>query len=169
MPIRTRTSEDTDVVIDITDAASVDAGMEETRPDVVVLLAAISDIDLCERRAGDGYSCQYARSECMLRMPVLVKDARLLFTSTGAVFDGLKHGYREEDTPTPLSVYGKTKAQAEGVIQQLSPIGGDGSRVVGVWAGVESRARIRCWIICQGAGSRRRVSICFGIGISQSD
>ena len=117
---RTRTSEGTDVVIDIADEASVDAGMEETRPDLVVLLAAISDIDLCERKPEMAIAVNMRGPEHVANACAR-QDARLLFTSTGAVFDGLKQGYSEEDTPTPLSVYGKTKVQAEGVIAQLVP------------------------------------------------
>ena len=48
-------------------------------------------------------------------------EARLLFTSTAAVFDGSSHGYCEEDEVAPLSVYGKTKAWAENAVMTLTP------------------------------------------------
>ncbi len=41
-------------------------------------------------------------------------NARLLYTSTAAVFDGRKQGYREDDEMCPISVYGKTKAGRRG-------------------------------------------------------
>ena len=39
--------------------------------------------------------------------------ARLLFTSTDAVFDGTLAAYAEDATPTPVNFYGQTKARAE--------------------------------------------------------
>ncbi len=62
-------------------------------------------------RAGPKMSPTHARE----------RSARLLFTSTAAVFDGSKHGYREEDEVAPLSVYGKTKAWAENAVRSLLP------------------------------------------------
>ena len=32
------------------------------------------------------------------------------------VFDGGRHGYTEEDPPSPVSVYGETKARAESIV-----------------------------------------------------
>jgi dTDP-4-dehydrorhamnose reductase len=37
------------------------------------------------------------------------------------VFDGRQHGFCEEDATAPLSVYGKTKAWAEGAVKALIP------------------------------------------------
>ncbi len=48
-------------------------------------------------------------------------SARLLYTSTDAVFDGTRGIYREDDAPTPPNVYGHTKASAEKVIAELLP------------------------------------------------
>jgi dTDP-4-dehydrorhamnose reductase len=42
--------------------------------------------------------------------------ARLVFVSTDLVFDGERAPYREADPPAPLSVYGRTKAAAEGAV-----------------------------------------------------
>jgi dTDP-4-dehydrorhamnose reductase len=39
--------------------------------------------------------------------------ARFVQVSTDLVFDGERGGYREEDEPSPLSVYGRTKVEAE--------------------------------------------------------
>ena len=46
---------------------------------------------------------------------------RLLFTSSGAIFDGEGVEYHESDSPHPLSIYGITKAEAERVIQRIIP------------------------------------------------
>ena len=117
---RSRGDETTDVLIDITQPVSVRAAFAECRPDAVLLLAAISDIDRCQRDreaavAVNLYGAEHVAEACARA------GVRLLFTSTGAVFNGLKHGYREEDEVSPLSVYGETKANAETGVASLVP------------------------------------------------
>ena len=106
------------LAIDIRDQSSVQAGFREARPDYVMLFSAISDIDRCQQFPDDAEATN-------LRGPQNVAEAcaasstRLLFTSTGAVFDGKKHGYSEEDPVSPVSVYGETKAAAEQAVLAL--------------------------------------------------
>lgn len=103
------------VAIDITSATSVNAAFDCAEPDAVILLAAISDIDQCELRpelAEAVNVCGAAHVVAACRRT----GARLLFTSSAAVFDGTRHGYAETDPPTPVSVYGKSKVRAEQLI-----------------------------------------------------
>lgn len=108
------------VQIDITDASSVDAAFHQVQPDAVLLLAALSDIDQCEAHPERALATNVRGPENVANACARSK-ARLLFTSSGAVFDGSKHGYAEEDVPTPLSVYGETKAQAETAVLGILP------------------------------------------------
>lgn len=110
----------TDVLVDITDRASVANAFAEISPDAVVLLAGMSDIDRCERNPDEAMAVNLHGAENVARACV-ESGARLLFTSTGAVFDGLKHGYSEEDAVSPVSVYGESKARAEDAILNLLP------------------------------------------------
>jgi len=108
------------VSIDITSAGSVNAAFDQTKPSCAILLAAVSDIDQCEQRpelaeAVNVCGAAHVASACR-RM-----GTRLLFTSSAAVFDGTRHGYRETDSPTPVSVYGRTKARAEQLIATELP------------------------------------------------
>lgn len=117
---RSNESAETDVVADVANAASVRAALDAIQPDAVVLLAAISDIDRCQREPELAVSVNLRGAEHVANACAR-SGARLLFTSTGAVFDGCKQGYREEDEVSPTSIYGETKAQAEGVVQALLP------------------------------------------------
>jgi dTDP-4-dehydrorhamnose reductase len=106
--------------MDIASAVSVDTVFRHVRPQAVLLLAAISDIDKCEAAPEMAFAVN-ARGAENVANACARNGAKLLFTSTGAVFDGLRHGYREEDEPTPLSVYGKTKVWAEQAVAKLTP------------------------------------------------
>jgi dTDP-4-dehydrorhamnose reductase len=115
-----RTESDIEVLIDVASAASVTAAFERVRPQVVVLLAAMADIDRCESEpklaeAINTDGAEFVARECART------GAHLIYFSSAAVFDGTRHGYRESDTPTPVSVYGRTKAAAEQRISNLLP------------------------------------------------
>jgi dTDP-4-dehydrorhamnose reductase len=108
------------VEVQLADLASVDAAFQKARPDFVLLLAAISDIDRCERSPDEAYAVNVRGAEHVADACAR-SDTRLLFSSSAAVFDGTRQGYCEEDVPNPLSVYGKTKLIGEQVIQKRVP------------------------------------------------
>lgn len=106
--------------LDVTSAASVNSVFEKRRPDLVLLLAAMSDIDRCEALPKEAVAANTRGAEHVANACAR-NGSRLLFTSTAAVFDGSKYGYREEDATSPLSVYGKTKLEAENAVKGLLP------------------------------------------------
>lgn len=108
------------VAIDIRDASSVDKAFAVARPAGVLLLAAMADIDRCEAQPGEAFAVNVQGAE-HVASACARSDARLVFASTGAVFDGLKQGYREEDDVSPISVYGKTKVEGEEIVRALAP------------------------------------------------
>src|SRR6266851_8952584 len=112
---RVAVSDSQNIQIDITDASSVDATFQRAKPDAVLLLAALSDIDRCEAEPELAFATNVRGPENVANACAR-SNAKLLFTSSAAVFDGSKHGYTEEDAPAPLSVYGETKASAEAAI-----------------------------------------------------
>jgi len=106
------------LAIDVRDQTSIKTAFEVAKPESVLLFSAISDIDRCqqfpeEAEAVNFRGAQYVAEACA------DGGARLLFTSTAAVFDGQKHGYSEDDPVSPVSVYGETKAKAEKAVLAL--------------------------------------------------
>lgn len=106
--------------LDITDAASIRAVFDKVQPQHVTLLAALSDIDRAERepelaRRINVEGAAHVAQQCART------GARLLYTSTDAVFDGSRGHYRETDPPSPPNYYGQTKAEAERLIAELVP------------------------------------------------
>lgn len=106
--------------IDIRDPSSVDDAFASAKPDAVLLLAAMADIDRCEAHPAEAYAVN-VRGAGHVAEACARSGARLVFASTGAVFDGRKHGYREDDEVNPVSVYGKSKVEAEELVRTLDP------------------------------------------------
>jgi dTDP-4-dehydrorhamnose reductase len=117
---RSGTGQPGSIELDIADASTVDRAFRLIEPDFVLLLAAMSDIDRCERMPEQAFAAN-ARGAENVANACARTQARLLFTSTAAVFDGRKQSYCEEDAIAPLSVYGKTKAWAEDAVKALIP------------------------------------------------
>ncbi len=117
-----RLGEETDEVVDITDGSQVNSVLRKLRPDHVLLLSAISDIDRCERAPERAWAVNLHGVENVANACAQT-GSRLLFTSTGAVFDGTKIGYAESDPVSPVSIYAQTKAAAESVVSGLAPSG----------------------------------------------
>jgi dTDP-4-dehydrorhamnose reductase len=117
---RNSTGQPGSIELDIADVSTVERAFRVIEPDCVLLLAAMSDIDRCERMPEQAFAVNARGAENIANACARSK-ARLLFTSTAAVFDGRKHGYCEEDATAPLSVYGETKAWAEHAVNGLVP------------------------------------------------
>jgi dTDP-4-dehydrorhamnose reductase len=98
---------------DLTDRASVVAGLEAARPDVVVNAAAYTAVDKAEAEEAiavrvNGEGAGYvAETAAQLGVP-------LLHLSTDYVFDGaLDRPYREDDPTGPTGAYGRSKLAGE--------------------------------------------------------
>jgi dTDP-4-dehydrorhamnose reductase len=99
--------------LDVRDDSAVSRVFAEYRPDVVIHLAAETDLEYCETHpevAGDTNSAG-TRSIAKLCGEY---GATLVYVSTAGVFDGKKEGvYTEADSPKPIMVYGRTKYDGE--------------------------------------------------------
>src|SRR3989338_1626435 len=98
--------------LDMTDAQEVAAVFEKARPDACVLAAAYTNVDGCEtdKAKADKVNVEGTRNvaEACRRHNCL-----FVFISTDYIFDGTKGPYSEEDEPTPINHYGKTKLEGE--------------------------------------------------------
>ena len=99
--------------LDVADPASVAAALDGVRPWAVVNAAGYVRVDDAERERdaclrGNGEAVEHLARACAGR------DLPLLAFSSDLVFDGAKRGaYDEDDAPSPLGVYGESKAAAE--------------------------------------------------------
>lgn len=98
--------------VNITDETSIKSVILQTRPDAVVNVAAIADIDKAEQDKDLAWKvnvdgARFAAEACK------ETGAKYIFFSSDAVFDGKGMDYVEEDIPAPINYYGHTKAEAE--------------------------------------------------------
>jgi dTDP-4-dehydrorhamnose reductase len=106
---------------DIRDADRVEELLRAARPDWVVLAAAYTDVDGCEKNSELAFA---VNRDGAVNVATAAKKigARLLFLSSDYVFDGRKSTpYETNDSRNPQSVYGKTKAEAEVKLIELLP------------------------------------------------
>jgi dTDP-4-dehydrorhamnose reductase len=101
--------------VDLADPDAVAAAFDEARPDVILHAAALAKVGDCHRDPERAERINAGGSAVLADLAARAA-ARLVLVSTDLVFDGERGGYREEDTPAPLSVYGRTKAAAEEVV-----------------------------------------------------
>jgi dTDP-4-dehydrorhamnose reductase len=106
---------------DITDKASGEGHIEQYRPDVLINLAAIADVDGCEDKRElaervNGYGAGLIADLCREH------NIRFVHISTDYVFNGTKTlPYKENDIPDPVSVYGMTKLMGERAVMEKNP------------------------------------------------
>jgi dTDP-4-dehydrorhamnose reductase len=106
---------------DITDRESGEAVIARERPDALVNCAAMTDVDGCEDRKELAEKIN-SGGAAILAGICNKHNIRFVHISTDYVFDGTKGlPYSEEDTPNPLSFYGKTKLWGEQHVLAKAP------------------------------------------------
>ena len=105
--------------VELTDAAGLEQVFQSARPDVVVHLAAIADLRTAEREPETATAVNVTATSTIARLSDLHR-AKLVFVSTEYVFSGERGYYREDDTPSPTTHYGRTKWQAEQEVAKLA-------------------------------------------------
>lgn len=102
--------------MDITRLEMVQNTIDSVRPDIVFHLAAITDVDLCEKNEDLAMKVNFKGTENIVNV-CKTYDIPLLYISTSAVFDGKNSsGYSEIDSPNPSNIYAKTKLLGEKAI-----------------------------------------------------
>lgn len=85
-------------------------------PDLIIHAAAMTNVDKCEIEREDCWQANVVATDNVVTGANYC-DAKLIFISTDYIFDGISGPYTEEDTPNPISYYGKSKLAAENLIR----------------------------------------------------
>ncbi|MCD6109377.1 dTDP-4-dehydrorhamnose reductase [bacterium] len=104
--------------LDITDKDALFLMLKDFKPNYVINTAAFTFVDECEAKKEfvmdvNGYANGALAEICN------DLNCHLTYFSTDYVFDGTKDGeYTEDDTPSPINVYGHSKLLGEQLIQK---------------------------------------------------
>lgn len=97
--------------------------ISQHRPEMVINLAAFTNVDQCESQAEKAFAVN-AEGMRHVALGALRCHAKVVYLSTDYVFDGKKREpYVESDLPNPLNVYGLSKLQGELYVQELTEDG----------------------------------------------
>jgi len=107
--------------LDIRHAAQVREFIEKSSPDWIVLAAAYTDVDGCEKNPALAFAVNRDGAVNVANAAKSVR-AKLLFLSSDYVFDGTKiTPYEINDARNPQSVYGRSKAETELRLLEILP------------------------------------------------
>lgn len=101
--------------LDITEQAGIDRVVNLFKPTVIVNTAAMTNVDACEAHQEQ---CEKINVSAVKLLFEKAKSTNIHFIqlSTDFVFDGENGPYREEDERKPLSIYAKSKVDAENLL-----------------------------------------------------
>lgn len=82
------------------------------KPDLIINLAALTDLEFCENNPEDAYLTNGLGQEniCLVANK---NEIPVVYISTAGIFDGEQEYYNDFDQPNPLSIYGKSKYYGE--------------------------------------------------------
>lgn len=98
--------------LDITNRNQAIDVINETKPTHIIHTAAITNVDYCELNPSECEKVNVSATKILVDL-CIEHDIHFQFLSTDFVFDGEKGNYSEEDIVNPISIYGKSKADAE--------------------------------------------------------
>lgn len=107
--------------IDVTDRSAVLERITGSDAQMVLHLAAKTNVDGCELdkalgEKGDAWKINVLGTQNVVD-GCLQNNKKIIYISTDFVFDGTKEVYVEEDIPNPINWYAKTKYEGEKIIQ----------------------------------------------------
>lgn len=106
---------------DLTDAAALEAFIHQSQPHVVINAGAYNLVDKAETDEATAFAVNAEGPRTLARL-CKQNGVHFIHMSTDCVFDGTIRGaYAEEDTPRPLSAYGRSKLAGEIAVAEENP------------------------------------------------
>ncbi|HEX8378892.1 MAG TPA: SDR family oxidoreductase [Pedobacter sp.] len=105
--------------LDITNQNQLQMAIANSKPDVIINTAAITNVDICHTNRS---LCQSVNVDAVEYLTEVCENQKihLIHLSTDFVFDGVDGPYSEDAKPNPISFYGESKFKAEQIIQGAS-------------------------------------------------
>ena len=105
------------ISLDVTNETRVSKIIQEINPDVVINTAAMTNVDDCEDKKTDCIDLN-VNAVLFLANACFNTGTHLVHISSDFIFDGKSGPYKENDSPNPLSFYGKSKLDSENLLNE---------------------------------------------------
>ena len=105
--------------LDVRDYKQIEEIVGKVQPDMVMHLAAETDVDKCEIEPDHAFLTNTIGTQ-NVSLVCQRRSIRMVYISTIGVFYGDKpEPYSEFDNPNPINVYGRSKLEGEKIVQSL--------------------------------------------------
>ena len=101
--------------LDITNKRAVQALFLKHKFQIIIHAASIGNIDVCEKNKKKAYAVNVV-STSNIAAEALKQNAKMIFISSSAVFNGKNPPYSETSNVCPVNYYGRTKVKAEKIV-----------------------------------------------------
>ena len=105
--------------LDLTNPNDIISVLDKIKPDRIIHLAALTNVDLCETEKDLATKINEKATKILAKQAAKI-DAFFVYVSTDYIFDGIKGMKKENDTPNPLGFYGKSKLAGELALNNLA-------------------------------------------------
>ena len=103
---------------DVRDYWGMEESIREFGPDLIINLAALTDLEYCEKNADDSWATNALGAENLALIAGQL-DVPLVYISTAGIVDGAQDVYNDFEMPNPLSIYAKSKYHGELFVQKF--------------------------------------------------
>lgn len=107
--------------IDLTDSDNIIKTIEKAKPDSIIHLAAMTNVDQCETEKDLALKINAKATETIAKQAAK-QGSFFVYVSTDYVFDGERGMKKETDIPNPIDYYGKSKFEGEKKVQDTASI-----------------------------------------------
>lgn len=102
---------------DVRDYNKMEESIKEFNPHIIINLAALTDLEYCEKNAEDAWLTNALGCEnlCLIAKKM---DVPYVYISTAGIFGGEQEFFNDFDEPNPLSIYAKSKYYGEEFVKK---------------------------------------------------
>jgi len=108
--------QDSTIALDVREKNKMESILTNLKYDVIIHCGSLR-IDVCERDPKLAYSINVEGTKNLVEI-CKKNNLYLIYISSDAIFDGTAKFNKEQTTPNPLGVFGKTKVESESIIRE---------------------------------------------------
>ena len=109
----------TPILLDLTKKDKIIQTLQEIKPDRIIHLAAITNVDLCETEKEVATQINIKATEILAKQAAK-QNVFFVYISTDYIFDGINGMKKEDYSPNPLGFYGRSKLEGEIILNKLA-------------------------------------------------